>query len=783
MISSPLPASWVSKKTLLGVAGSVATVGVFMMLFSGAPKPLMQGNIPLPFGAQESNLQGKVTPIGKRNGIDVYEVTYRNAEKFEVLLPDRIYLVHIPNIPDVLDVPLDTAMAAVTGSGRFMNYYGYRYSDAAATMERRDIAAILFQHRFPGQFFASAKARAEDVAFGNQLIAFEQQNNVTFLPTNGTAGSVRMDPAGALYVFIVNEENGARLFARNGGMCGNAILEPGEDCDDADGNDNNACTNSCHYNIPIPFGSGSTATGAKMAISVQTVATSGTVRASQTGVTLLRFDAGAAELVRLTKIVATTQTGSLADAQNFKLMRDSNNDGRVDTVVQSGVSPVSGTLTFDALNGVSGQLIGAGAAMTFEIVADIAPNVPSGHLLQLKLSTATSGYVAGRRENPAVLLSGIRTDAVCAQAVCQIAVTTRPSILWTITNPPVCGNGIIQSGEACDDADVASGDGCSATCAIESGYTCSGAPSMCSLIPSSGSSADLLIVSGALPATGTGAPLEDKVLLRFTATASGESIDLHALRMRAVTGSGTAMSGFKLKKDTNGDSVTDAVVTLASIVRSGSSDVTLTVSGSNVVTTGSGTIYEVIGSFVDTPQDPVKFAFASANTPFATAQTYVDASIVGEDALAGIETNGTCTTECDIHVTLAQTTLFTQVDLHGSAPECGDGVIAGTEVCDDGDTDSGDGCSNVCAVEAGYSCTGEPSVCTPDPVCGNGNVESGEDCDDGNSLNTDACTNVCELAVCGDTFIQGTEECDDGNSVDTDDCDNSCNLTTPTPSF
>lgn len=783
MISSPLPASWVSKKVLLRAAGSVATIGVFMMLFSGVQKPLMQGDIPLPFGVEGTNLTGKVTPIGKRNGIDVYEVTYRNAEKFETLLSDRIYLVHIPNFPDVLDVPLDTAMAAVTGTGRIVNYYGYRYSDAAATMERRDISAILFQHRFPGQFFASAKARSQDVSFGNQLIAFEQQNNVTFLPTDGTAGSVRLDPAGALYVFIVNEQNGARLFARNGGVCGNAILEPGEDCDDADGNDSNACTNSCHYNIPLPFGSGSTATGAKMAISVQTVATSGTVRASQTGVTLLRFNAGAVELARLTKIVATTQTGSLADAQNFKLMRDSNNDGLVDAVVQSGVSPVSGTLTFDALNGVSGQLIGAGASMTFEIVADIAPNVPSGRLLQLKLATALSGYVAGRRESPAVLLSGIRTDAVCTQAVCQIAVTTRPSILWTISNPLVCGNGIIQSGETCDDANTAGADGCSATCAVESGYTCSGAPSVCSEIPTSGSSADLLIVSDALPATGTGAPLEDKVLLRFTATASGESIDMHALRIRAVVGSGTAMSGFKLKKDTNGDSVTDAFVTLSSVVRSGSSDVTLTVSGSNVVTTGSGVVYEVTGSFVDTAQNPVKFAFASANTPFATAQTYVNASIVGDDALAGIETNGTCATECDIHVTTAQTTLFTQVDLHGAAPECGDGQIAGIEACDDGDLTSGDGCSNSCTIELGYSCTGQPSVCTPDPVCGNGTVESGEDCDDGNNLNTDACTNVCELATCGDTFIQSGEQCDDGNNVNTDDCDNACQLSIPTPDF
>lgn len=34
---------------------------------------------------------------------------------------------------------------------------------------------------------------------------------------------------------------------------------------------------------------------------------------------------------------------------------------------------------------------------------------------------------------------------------------------------------------------------------------------------------------------------------------------------------------------------------------------------------------------------------------------------------------------------------------------CGDG-IAGTFACDDGNTLSGDGCSSVCTIEAGFTC-------------------------------------------------------------------------------
>ncbi len=32
---------------------------------------------------------------------------------------------------------------------------------------------------------------------------------------------------------------------------------------------------------------------------------------------------------------------------------------------------------------------------------------------------------------------------------------------------PVCGNGIVQPGELCDDGNTAGGDGCSATCTVE----------------------------------------------------------------------------------------------------------------------------------------------------------------------------------------------------------------------------------------------------------------------------------------------------------------------------
>ncbi|MBI4437936.1 Ig-like domain-containing protein [Candidatus Uhrbacteria bacterium] len=49
-------------------------------------------------------------------------------------------------------------------------------------------------------------------------------------------------------------------------------------------------------------------------------------------------------------------------------------------------------------------------------------------------------------------------------------------------------------------------------------------------------------------------------------------------------------------------------------------------------------------------------------------------------------------------------------------------------------------------------------------ICGNGTVEGAEACDDGNSSNNDACLNTCTENVCGDDYVEsGVESCDDGD--------------------
>jgi uncharacterized delta-60 repeat protein len=165
----------------------------------------------------------------------------------------------------------------------------------------------------------------------------------------------------------------------------------------------------------------------------------------------------------------------------------------------------------------------------------------------------------------------------------------------------VCGNGVTENGEACDDGNTNDGDGCSSSCQVESGYSCTGVPSVCTL-------------------TGGGA-----------------------------------------------------------------------VCGNGVIETGEACDD---GSNNGTPN----------------------------------HCNSTCSGT--------------------TSSVCGNGVIETGEACDDHNTNNGDGCSNSCAVESGYACTGSPSVCTHTgggAVCGNGIIEAGETCDDHNTNNGDGCSSACTI--------------------------------------
>lgn len=233
----------------------------------------------------------------------------------------------------------------------------------------------------------------------------------------------------------------------------------------------------------------------------------------------------------------------------------------------------------------------------------------------------------------------LEDDAVCEG---------EPSVCRLIT----CGDGFVDGDEECDDDDMDASDGCSDTCTIETGYACSGEPSTCVMLPANAFCAGATAITTDTAITGedisTGGP-------RPTGTGCG-------------TSSGDSAYYYEVTVPAN---------TIVDIETDGTFDRVLL-------------IQESCGA--------TECTFRTDATPESATLTNTSATpftrIVAVHNYASSTTSGTY----DISFTY-------------SAIVCGDGLIQGDEECDDDNADPSDGCSATCTVETGYGCSGEPSSC------------------------------------------------------------------------
>lgn len=89
---------------------------------------------------------------------------------------------------------------------------------------------------------------------------------------------------------------------------------------------------------------------------------------------------------------------------------------------------------------------------------------------------------------------------------------------------------------------------------------------------------------------------------------------------------------------------------------------------------------------------------------------------------------------------------------------CGDGSLNAGETCDDG------GESATCNVDCTEAACGDSVI----------NATAGESCDDGNANSGDGCSGDCRVEACGNGVLDEGEACEDGNNADGDGCSSEC---------
>jgi cysteine-rich repeat protein len=374
-----------------------------------------------------------------------------------------------------------------------------------------------------------------------------------------------------------------------------------------------------------------------------------------------------------------------------------------------------------------------------------------------------------------------------------------------------CGNGHVDParGEQCDDGNTASGDGCQDDCKLPrcgDGIADPSLSEQCDAGDANSAAPDAPCRTNCqLPRCGDG--VVDPLLGEVCDDNNNQSAD--------------GCSGDCRSDETCGNSITDALA--GEICDDGNTDSddgcsgdcrSLEVCGDGVINPGKGEIcddgntvsgdgcssdcksLEVCGNgIVDTSSEQCDLAGANSNAPDAQCRTNCRLRTCGDSIVDPINRE-----QCDDGMMNAEAPNACRTNCQN--PRCGDGIQDTGEICDDGNTTSGDGCSADChsletcgngivdiakgeLCDAGMMNSNNPDApCRPDcrpPRCGDGvrDILLGEGCDAG-MANSNApgatCRPNCQLARCGDTIVDTAagEVCDDGNATAGDGCSADC---------
>lgn len=206
-------------------------------------------------------------------------------------------------------------------------------------------------------------------------------------------------------------------------------------------------------------------------------------------------------------------------------------------------------------------------------------------------------------------------------------------------NNPICGNGVVEVNEQCDDGNLENGDGCSRICVIVEETVQHGA---------------LRIEQRPVSVTTIAPGEKDVTLLAFDAIAGRQDVTITNLVFRAKEGSLAVARNFRIYADSNGDGLADLLMGSASNSSNNVSFSSLAIAAPD----GAAIHVELVADFLeDISSGNFAVEFAFDNARFVQAIGMVD----GRD-LTGIEVNSANCTEvsiCWISVhTLASSTSF-----------------------------------------------------------------------------------------------------------------------------
>ncbi len=300
---------------------------------------------------------------------------------------------------------------------------------------------------------------------------------------------------------------------------------------------------------------------------------------------------------------------------------------------------------------------------------------------------------------------------------------------------PVCGNGVLNAGEGCDDGNLMNGDGCSASCTCEA------------------------IV---------GVPANNDCINRDVVSDGNHCFDNS---MATTDGVVEAACNFAVGDDNvHNDIWYNYTATCTGIL------VLDTCGGGNFdtrISVYSGTSCPP-GAPIDCDDDDDDSTGLCGNTLESVLLVPVTTGQVLKIRVG--EFSATTTSGLDL------------LNIDCQNPICGNGTLEIGEECDDNNMVGNDGCSATCDLEGACclpngtcldnlleaDCTAQPGVYQGDevacvdvtcPVCGNGTVEAGEECDDSNTMNGDGCDSTCQNEpAANDDCIDRTDVFDGPNA-------------------